>query len=167
VVWKQIVLLSLDYFFGLLRKNHSGMETNLSLHFLTSCIGLRKNHSGMETFNIMFSPFQVAVSCVRTIVVWKPFTMWLIRILLIFGCVRTIVVWKLGYAFSIRSLAIALRKNHSGMETSVPLPYRLCRNALRKNHSGMETWFAARGAWGRAPGLRKNHSGMETSKTSD
>ena len=98
--------------------------------------------------------------------------------------VWTIVVWKLisgtphswchvelrknhsGMETSIRRReplrTALLRKNHSGMETDIRLPFQSIRkHRLRKNHSGMETVIAFHSSKSRSS-LRKNHSGMET-----
>jgi len=53
-----------------LRENHSGMETNFHIHISHSLIGLRENHSGMETSRLDILDQNVQYSrCVRTIVV--------------------------------------------------------------------------------------------------
>ncbi len=86
-----------------LRKNHSGMETDIWGTVPQAVQLLRKNHSGMETFG----------------------TLW--RIPCFFCCVRTIVVWKRTGRISLIFTSLELRKNHSGMETYMYL-YLLYRN---------------------------------------
>jgi len=100
--------------------------------------------------------------CVRTIVVWKPFISGSSLPFALPGCVRTIVVWKRLNRAAARNSWIALRKNHSGMETRHTLRLKVKHQTccvrtivvwklpfsgsvilyfqLRKNHSGMETF---------------------------
>ena len=74
---------------------------------------LRENHSGMETeYRLLLD--QSGLSCVRTIVVWKPS----------------------GKAAG--KTNFPLRENHSGMETSY-IYNAVSDYPLRENHSGMET----------------------------
>ena len=53
----------------------------------------------------------------RTIVVWKHISRPLNHLQNI-SCVRTIVVWKLMNLLNVAVSIVALRENHSGMETS-------------------------------------------------
>jgi len=79
------------------------------------------------------------------------------------GCVRTIVVWKLGKRTECQTLDSALRKNHSGMETtSYAFPSQVRVRCVRT----IVVWKLSRTYRGLPYGfrLRKNHSGMETSE---
>jgi len=58
--------------------------------------------------------------------------------------------------------SVELRKNHSGMETTVLSGLLTTAARLRKNHSGMETEFRLGYFLRHNFKLRKNHSGMET-----
>jgi len=105
------------------------------------CQVLRENHSGMETCQVGCGVVLIRFCCVRTIVVWKRRIRGAERERVDLRCVRTIVVWKPEEHFRVLAQSVALRENHSGMETVNFRRTRPIVEMLRENHSGMETRY--------------------------